>query len=112
MIHMSDVDKLNERLAKVEAERSEIKMQIAARHGEVVTGDVAPTERPADERQAELSEESRARREAASKTYPAGESPAVVEGDFVGRDDQSAAESRATTGKPSGTPHAAPKDKA
>jgi hypothetical protein len=107
---MSENESLAERLERVEAERSEVRMLIAASHGEVPADKVAPTERPADERQAELSEESRKRRAAASKVYPAGESPAVIELDSVqpdGADDGSATEHERTE-RTSSTPTPAP----
>ena len=74
---MSEIDNLTERLAALEAERSEVRMQIAARHGVDPTHDVAPTERPADERQAELSEGIRKETEAASEVVPAGHGSTV-----------------------------------
>jgi hypothetical protein len=106
---MSEIDNLNERLAKLEAERSEVRMQIAARHGEVPADEVAPTQEPADKRQAELSEEARKRQEAASETVPAGYQPEEDRGAVdtaptaVSPHPESRTESRAVTERPQGT---------
>lgn len=61
-------EKLTERQAELEAEMSEVKLQIAARHGE---RDIMPTREPADKLQAELSEAARQAMSAKSPDAPA-----------------------------------------
>lgn len=66
---VSSIEDLARRREELETELADVKMQIAAQHGSVDHSDTLakPGQPPADQRQAELSEEARKQNEAAAE---------------------------------------------